>query len=360
MLLMLLLPAAILLVTAGVSALSGALVTDHCPVLRVFGNVLIPAVRHHQMCTSVHFMVDIPSITLAVTSALAVASYFAFQRRTRSLVGNLVSTGLLAREKLCTAALEPDDLVRIPRVYRALSLPASVALALALYYIVLHGSLMFHDFAGGAKTAVVSKLRESWWANWSHHKVLAIMWVATGTIGTYYASKSARTKYQVRRWATRPQPTGLFQYVPRWQNKAYGWGPAWKLISIAYLSIVTFIFSLAVTLYLLRGVSIGVVVVAVVAVLASLLSNGRFLVSGVLTIRHRHSDVVSARVAVVRDALLEAQPASVEQLFWAQQSQELVDVPDLPVSGKARTIVPIIGGITAVLTFAHALIRLTS
>jgi hypothetical protein len=162
--------------------------------------------------------------------------------------------------------------------------------------------------SAGARDAVAA-LRASWWANLQSQPVLGLFWILAGAVGTYFASELAyvrRCLYLLIKHLSRDP---VFTYVPKRQDRSFGWRPVSYLISVIYAGIVTLLFSFAALLYLLHG-------------------------------------------------RLESGASMGEKLFWASQTHELADAPTLPLFGGLRSLVPIVAGLTAILSLIRAVIRL--
>ena len=253
------------------------------------------------------------------------------------------------------------------RGLRVLALALTLAAGVLIYAWTLRRSELFCDFArtvpkgasgtGTCDPAAVATLRASWWANFHHQPLLAALWILTGATGAYFATELAYVKMRLQPLVRALPKEHGFAYVPKWEDKSFGWRPAGRLIGVMYAGLVTLVFSFVALLYLLRGGGVLIIVIIVGKALGAIFSNGRFLSRAVYTVWRVHSRVINERRRLVRHRLDSAASCD-EKGFWASQTQELADAPTLPIFSGVRSVVPVLAGITAILSLIRAIGRL--
>ncbi len=341
----------------------------------------------HSACHSVPFSADLPNMTLAVTAGFAVSIYVVFNDRLRRLQSDLEETGLVSPIGLQQSGLAAE-LAGPPR-RRPLSGPFATTLlavgsvigsATMYVWLYTHGPI-FRDLAGaytdmGSPGVTAELLRQNWWANHQYHPVNTAMGILVGAIGLFFAVEQgiaflAFGTFLVRLRRTR-RPV---EFVPRWIDTDYGWGPCAGLVSLGYLAAFDFLASFSAALYMLRSDNPGPsqvlpIVLAVIAT-AGVLANAAFLLSLMHTIRKLFRDSVTEERRRIR-LLLRPTPAGSatagpaaeptpagpttagpaaagpspavggppeDRLFLLTEALSLTSAPTYPIGGRMRRLI---------------------
>ncbi|SDM16856.1 hypothetical protein SAMN04488074_117131 [Lentzea albidocapillata subsp. violacea] len=301
-------------------------------------------------------------IILSITSPFAFVAYRLLRRRLASLFNALKSTGLLLNSHESTSKISGG----IERLERVVDLSpvrwigifsASVAMTTWLYWRNLREGDLFNTLAttaadGSTNTA---QLRDSWWANYHHHPLLAALCVFIGSIGVMYALRAGWLYLRLGfvLWATRKTtPEDLpIHYVPRWQDKSYGWSPVTGVLMLVYVSTINFGISMVSVFDMLRNEK-WTLAVAGAFTLLGIVSNLTIIWTSIHRILAAHS-AVGVRLRKELSDRTAPPTLTPEEAFFARQ--ELATWRRIPVASFVGSAIKILPGLYALVQFARIL-----
>jgi hypothetical protein len=347
------------------TAIAGVAEAPNCNVTQIFAHIVIRTHSSSVSCRSVPFTADIPSGVLCVTSASAVSIYFVFAARLRTLMPQLVDTGLVdqdafTKQPLLHVRRALERGVQVKLGIRFASYILCLGLGVALYrWTYLNGEI-FKNLATlypahSHKHPSPIDLRNMWWANYHSHPWLAAIWIIVGATGTYYAARQGYTYMIVGTFVLRVRKLFTVNYVPKWLDRDYGWRPLPIVISTAYIGALNFVISYTAVLYLLRGPGTGgfrnilLVLIAVIGVSA----NSIFLLTIVFTIRTLHQSAVRRELSAVNTDMLAIQYGhrvhNSERAYALVYAIDLVNSPQYPIQRRwVRIAVSAASGLLAI------------
>ena len=215
-------------------------------------------------CRSVPFISDIPMIILSFTSPFALVTYRLLRRRLASLVEALGKTGLLDPENAPTKKFTDgirglERAVDLTPFRRIAVFAVSMAMVTWLYSRDLVDGHLFNTLESTVGDVGINAdhLRETWWANYHHHPLLAALCIFLGSIGVTYALRSGwlfvRLGIVLFVTLNAPSDTLPVRYVPKWKDRSYGWSPVTGVLMLVYISTTSFAFSMVSVYDMLRN-----------------------------------------------------------------------------------------------------------
>jgi hypothetical protein len=192
-------------------------------------------------CRSVAFLSDIPMVILSITCPLAAVTFYRVRRRLAGLYPSLTAVGLVDDVYMGRKAPQIKRLEGWVDLgpKRRLALFAGTTVAVTWLYVrTLDHSHLFTILARNG-VSTVPELRDRWWANYHHHPGLAILCVVVGSVGVYYALRLAIVYFGVGLIFGRQAGETDFEYVPRWQDKTYGWSVITGTLFLVYISMIS-------------------------------------------------------------------------------------------------------------------------
>ncbi|MEC3975233.1 hypothetical protein [Amycolatopsis sp. H20-H5] len=261
--LILFLPAVIVFVTVS-TALHGDFSAAGCGFWRTLKLSVFGADNQGFTCTTLPFAVDLPSMLLGITSEVAVVNYLLLTKKLRTLDVRLAggASGLFDAEQLEKEPMRKhyQDIKKWLSVrirWQLLLLVAVFVLGVGFYYWVAGNNHWFKATATNQGVAHPSEaiqlgFRSSWWAAWDRNPGMAVAWIVIGSVGTYFACCQAYIYYHLSRIFLAAPKSMVFRHVPARIDRDHGWRPVGRIIAIAYLSSISFIFSVIALIYILR------------------------------------------------------------------------------------------------------------
>lgn len=306
-------------------------------------------------CQAVPFLSDIPTIILSFTSPIALVVFRLVRRRLNGLIPALNASGLFEPERSTsepTAALMRDlkRAVDLTPLRRSAVFLIALVLVTWLYWRNLIDGHLFNTLASDHADA--DTLRTTWWANYHFHPVLALICILLGTIGGNYALRTGLLYLTVGIALYTTHKKSIFnavRYVPKWQDKSYGWSPLTEVLTLFYISTIALAMSMVAVFDMLRNVewtlwvAIGV---GVLGLTANLLIIGAALYQ-VMT-GHR---VVGERL---RDDLIRRRRpgwTSIPPEEYVVTTRELAAWRRLPVGSLTGNTIRILPGVYAFFQF---------
>lgn len=243
---------------------NGTFAAAGCNPLRIV-RLLVAGAEHPDLtCTSVPFIADLPSLGLGLTSETAVVLYLLLIRRMRKLDVSLTREGAAIFDK---GQLDQDPMrtryakflvrLKVPSIRQLVVFSAVITLGTGFYVSASKTNHLFKTMANiqgvpHPSVSVQDGYRLSWWAQWDTDPSMAILWIAVGSIGTYFAFRQAYLYYHIARLFKDVPKLVVFRHVPARIDRDHGWRPVGRLTVIAYLSSLCFVCSLIVLIYILR------------------------------------------------------------------------------------------------------------
>ncbi|WP_410672130.1 hypothetical protein [Amycolatopsis sp. cmx-4-68] len=357
---------------------NGTFVADGCDPLRIARLMISAADSPDLTCTTVPFIADLPSLGLGLTSETAVVLYLLLIRRMRQLDVSLTRQGAaifdkdqLSQDPMRTRYARFLAKLRVRPVWQLLVFFGVIALGTGFYISASQSNHMFKTMAniqGVAHPAVAVQdgYRISWWAQWETDPSMAILWIAVGSIGTYFAVRQAYLYYHVARLFKDVPNLMVFRHLPARIDRDHGWRPVSRLIVIAYLSSLSFVCSLIVLIYMLRdpdqAPAYRIVVNALLGVVAFVGTVLNLAVVGTLRSGIHRSYVKALKDRIIRlnqeSAVLDNTGQFVAARTTRLEADHLVGDVGYPIRGGVVRIASLASGLIPVVKLSHDVINL--
>lgn len=323
------------LLTTLLTALFGVARDPACQGWRAFIAQLVLRQSVDSNCSSVPFLVDIPTVLLSFTAPFAAVAYLVILRRVECLVPALEDTRLVRRgvasrttQKAVEAFVEATSVQR----WRSwLLFAVSYALTVWLYSRNLQSGGIFETLSNASHNP--SYLSSRWWANYNSNGLLAAWCITVGAVGVHFALASSWLYIKVSWIALRANRIQQFelppQYVPGWSDKSYGWSPITSLAGTVYASAVNFAVSMIAVFDMLRTGNANLAV-AVMCGTFGLVSNLSISIVAILFVAKAHRKVRDSTIAALGHPRESRRRTS---LVAARMSQALSRLPNVGVAG---------------------------
>jgi hypothetical protein len=252
-----------ILFTVTVAGLDGVLYHAHCGPVRTV-EVIFGKSTHQPVCRSITLAADLPSFILGCSATTAAWLYWQGQLRWQEMADDLAQAGVLPAA--CDGLFRPSDgiehrldWVGASKLGRALILVLVLAGGYFFYRITYHGAYFFRDYARGQhlQESAYKQIRDQWWANWAHHRLLALAWISVGSAGVYNALRDltafVRRTLTVRRARQDPR----WKWVSSSNRAGHPWSALMRPANLRVWGLVTFLVTLAVLIYLARAPQAG-------------------------------------------------------------------------------------------------------
>jgi hypothetical protein len=360
------------------SAVHGTFTAPGCGPGRILALTLFGPDKQGLTCFRLPFVADLPSLGLGVTSETAVALYLLLVRRLRKLDVVLADpdTGIFGRDQLTQEPMKSRYAVfltklRVSKPRQVLLLAGVAALGTWFYFNVSQNSHLFKALANVQGVArpdagLQDGYRLSWWARWETDPAMAVLWVAVGSIGTYFAGRQAYLYYHLARLFREAPKLMVFHHVPARVDRDHGWRPVGRLVAIAYFSLLSFVCSLIVLIYIMRDPDAAVGYrVFVNVLLATVAFVGMVLNVAMVTTLRR--GVAKAYETTLRDKIItlnsesEAAEKDGDHLSARTirlEADHLVGDSGYPVRGRALRFASLASGLIPVVKLSHDVINL--
>lgn len=293
------------LMTTLLTALFGVAREPACQGWRVFVAQLVLRQRFSTQCTSVPFLVDIPTVLLSFTAPFAAIGYLVILQRLAYLIPALEESRLIRRgaesHRINSAVAEVVERTAFRKWRSWLLFVVSYALTVWLYSRNIQSGGIFEALS--SSTVSAADLRSRWWANYNSNVLLAVWCITVGAIGVHFSIASSWLYIKVSWIAIRANRRRRFEispeYVPGWLDRSYGWSPITALAGIVYASAVNFAISMIAVFDMLHSGSTNLAVAVGVGSfgLASDLSISLIII---LVVAGAHRNVRESTVAVLR------------------------------------------------------------
>ncbi|WP_439378501.1 hypothetical protein [Amycolatopsis lexingtonensis] len=357
---------------------NGTFAADGCDPLRIARLMASAADRPDLACTTVPFIADLPSLGLGLTSEAAVVLYLLLIRRMRQLDVSLTREGAAIFDK---DQLSQDPMrarygrflakLRVRAVRQLLVFAGVTALGTWFYLSASQSNHLFKTMANiqgvtYPTIAVQDGYRLSWWAQWDTDPSMAILWIAVGSIGTYFAARQAYLYYHIARLFKDVPKLMVFRHVPARIDRDHGWRPVGRLIVIAYLSSLCFVCSLIVLIFILRDPDQAPVYRTVVNVLLGVVAfvgtGLNLAVVGTLRSGIRRSYVKALKDRIIRLNQESAELDNTGQFLAARttrlEADHLVGDAGYPIRGGVVRMASLASGLIPVVKLTHDVINL--
>jgi hypothetical protein len=312
-------------------------------------------------CTAATFLSDIPTVILSITCPVALVSYRLLWRRISSLPAALGETGLLERANLTPSLSRAIDQLRfkvdLNWLWRLGIFTLSLGMTTWLYTRNLADGHLFSILSSGnSDPRITAALRDSWWANYHHHPVLALLCISIGSTGVYYALRAGWLYLRLGAVLIMARSSAIdvlnLRYVPRWRDASYGWSPVTGILFLIYLSAVGFTASMVAVFDMLQNKAWTLYVAVsfgLLGIVATLLIVGGSLVK---TVAAHKAVGEGLRATLIRDI----RPGSGEmsQAEMAVAAADLSSWRWIPVSSIWGTVIKVVPGIYAFIQFLRA------
>ncbi len=249
--------------TVIVAGVEGVLYHYRCGPVRTV-EVIFGKSTHQPVCRSITLAADLPSFLLGCSATTAAWLYWQGQLRWQEMARDLAQTKVLAAD--CGGLFSPSDRIERGLDWVVTSKPGrALILALVLlggyffYRITYHGAYFFRDYARGQHLheSAYTQIREQWWANWSHHPLLAVAWAAVGSAGVYSALRDLTAFVRRTRTIRRVRRDPAWKWVSSSNRVGHPWDALMRPANLRVWGLVTFLITLAVLIYLARAPQAG-------------------------------------------------------------------------------------------------------
>jgi hypothetical protein len=340
-----------------VTGLAGVAYQSGCnSIYNFFASLLFQPIEP-STCRTVPFLSDIPTIILSFTSPVALVVFRLVRRRLHGLIPALNATGLFdagssTSERTVALMRDLKRAVDLTPVGRFMVFVVALILVTWLYWRNLIDGHLFDTLASGRADAAA--LRTTWWANYHYHPVLAVVCILLGAIGGNYALRTGLLYYMVGIALYTTHKASIFnavRYVPKWQDKSYGWGPLTQVLKLFYISTIALAMSMVAIFDMLRNVG-WTLWVAIGAGIFGLLANLVIIGAALYQVMTGH-DAVGNRL---RERLTRHNRhgwASVPPEEYITTTMELAAWRKLPVGSVVGNTLRIMPGVYALFQFVQ-------
>lgn len=252
-----------ILFTVAVAGLEGVLYRANCGPVKTL-EVIFGESTHRPVCRSITLAADLPSFLLGCSATTAAWLYWQGQLRWQEMASALAEARVLPPG--CGPLFSPLgrverrlDWVVTSKPGRALIAALVLGGGLFFYRITYHGAYFFRDYARGQHLSegTYSQIRDEWWANWSHHPLLAVAWTTVGSAGVYSALRDLTAFIRRTLTIRRVRRDTRWQWVPSSNRVGHPWSALMRPANLRVWGLVTFLVTLAVLIYLARAPEAG-------------------------------------------------------------------------------------------------------
>jgi hypothetical protein len=312
-------------------------------------------------CRSVPFISDIPMIILSFTSPFALVTYRLLRRRLASLVEALKQTGLLdpknAPRRFTLGMAHLERALDLTPVWRISIFVTSMAMVTWLYSRDLVDGHLFNTLES-TKNGVefnARDLRETWWANYHHHPLLAALCIFVGSVGVTYALRSGwlfvRLGIVLFVTLNAPPDSLPVRFVPKWKDRSYGWSPVTGVLMLVYVSTTSFAFSMVSVYDMLRNES-WTLWVCMFFMALGILSNTTIILTSFYRMIAAHRAVKRRLRTDLSDGLAHGSEAMTSPEYVIAAS-ELTTWRKIPVASFSGSAIKVLPGLYALFQFAR-------
>ncbi|MEU0792802.1 hypothetical protein ABZ342_22240 [Amycolatopsis sp. NPDC005961] len=360
------------------SAVHGNFAAPGCGPGRILALTLFGPDKQGLTCFRLPFTADLPSLGLGLTSETAVVLYLLLVRRLRNLDVVLAhaETGIFGPDQLTQEPMKSRYAafvakLRVSEPRQLLLLVGVVAVGIWFYVNASQNNHVFKALANvqgvaHPDAALQDGYRLSWWARWETDPAMAILWIIVGSIGTYFASRQAYLYFHLARLFREAPKLMVFHHVPARIDRDHGWRPVGRLVGYAYFSLLSFVCSLIVLIYIMRDPDAAVgyrvfvnVLLATVAVVGMVLN-----VAMVTTLRrgvaHVYETTLRDKIIALNsdsdDAEKAGDPLAARTIRL--EAGYLVGDSGYPVRGRALRFASLISGLIPVVKLSHDVLNL--
>lgn len=312
-------------------------------------------------CRSVPFISDIPMIILSITCPFALVAYRFLRRRLGSLVVALEETGLLARSAgsrtFSDGIRRLEQAVDLTTPRRAAVFVASVAMVTWLYSRDLMDGHLFNTLESTVGDARIDAdyLKETWWANYHNHPLLATLCILVGAVGVTYALRSGwlfvRLGIVLFTTLNAPPDSLSVRFVPKWKDRSYGWSPVTGVLMLVYVSTTSFAFSMVSVYDMLRNEP-WTLWVCMFFMALGILSNTTIILTSFYRMIAAHRAVERRLRADLADGLANGSESMTSPEYVIAAS-ELTTWRRIPVASFSGSAIKVLPGLYALFQFAR-------
>lgn len=279
------------------AARANRLFADGCSPSQPFEALTQPIPLAKRACAALPLSVDVPSLALGISSAMAVGLYGEASRRLASLNHDLTKTGLVQSKK---------PIIDFgPRLLRATL--GRTLFALTLGTLSLVGWRFYHRtrsndpfFAYASHRTSIFSEKDApalWWANDDHSVLAAFAWVAVGVIGAAAALMHARLNSLLAARLHYLRDEYEVEWVAA-RRSSNGWAPFGPILIVSLIGIANFAVAFGSIAYLLNQINSSTlsVTTTLIVFIVGLVANG-FLMASILSfILRRHAATIAREI----------------------------------------------------------------
>jgi hypothetical protein len=350
-------PALTTVIICAATNVAGETYKSGCNSFSNFLNDLLLRTLRPSTCVTVPFLSDVPTMLLAVTCPFAMVSYHLVRRRLNWLVQAVSGTGLVNPQlaaELVNGVHRMETAVDLNRRKKIIFFLVTTGMTVVLYWRYMNYGKLFNLLAVvRSGTSNESALRDSWWANYHHHLFLAALCIFIGSVGIYYALRTAWLYLMLGEIMITSRKSKVstleFNYVPQWKDRSYGWSPVTGGLFLLYMSTINFAVSMVAVFDMLQGAEWTIGVAAFFAVLG-VVSNFIIISVPLLKMLGAHSAVEGR----LRSRLARESPSADSSAQVLELSVAMADLATwrrIPVASLSSTALKVIPGLYAIVAF---------